>query len=188
MVRSYAISTSRVQAGPGQHHAGGVLVSGGDGSARGAGVGTRVPRRWVGQTRPGGVVVCPYSPGFGYGQILRLGVLPGGTAVGRFAGSADFMVLRSHRPAGGPARRWAQTAAGEVTVSETSLDPRAVRHAPISADLVIATLVPGVVSRFYADGDGATLWVLDTDGPVPDVRVRSDTAPALTAGSFHPHS
>lgn len=50
-------------------------------------------------------------------------------------------------------------------MSETLLDPRAIRHAPISADLVIATLVPGVVSRFYSDGSGATLWVLDAAGP-----------------------
>jgi protein-L-isoaspartate O-methyltransferase len=126
---------------------------------------SRVPRSWVEQTRPGGVIVCPYGPGFGYGQILRLDVLPGGRAVGRFGGSADYMMLRSHRPAGGSARRWARATVGEVAVSETSLDPRAIRQAPVSADLVIATLVPGVVSRFYSDADGATLWVLDAGGP-----------------------
>lgn len=126
---------------------------------------SRIPPAWIEQTRPGGVIVCPYSPGFGYGQILRLDVLPDGTAVGRFAGSADYMLLRSQRPAAGPARRWAQAATGEVTVTETRLDPRTIRHAPVSADLVIATLVPGVVSRFYSDDDGATLWVLDAAGP-----------------------
>jgi protein-L-isoaspartate(D-aspartate) O-methyltransferase len=126
---------------------------------------SRIPRAWIEQTRPGGVIVCPYSPGFGYGQILRLDVLPDGKAMGRFAGSADYMLLRSQRPAGGPARRWVQATTGEVTVSETELDPRSIRHAPVSADLVIATLVPGVVSRFYADDDGATLWVLDAAGP-----------------------
>lgn len=126
---------------------------------------SRIPRAWIDQTRPGGVIVCPFSPGFGYGQILRLDVLTDGAAVGRFAGSADYMLLRSHRPAAGPARLWAQATTSEAAVSETLLDPRAVRYAPISADLVIATLVPGVVSRFYSDEEGATLWILDASGP-----------------------
>ncbi|WP_285498496.1 methyltransferase domain-containing protein, partial [Actinomadura sp. NBRC 104425] len=62
----------------------------------------QIPRAWIEQTRPGGVIVAPYSPGFGCGALVRLDVLPDGTAMGRFAGSADFMVLRSQRPAGGP--------------------------------------------------------------------------------------
>lgn len=126
---------------------------------------SRIPRAWIEQTRPGGVIVCPYSPGFGYGQILRLDVLPDGVATGRFTGSADYMLLRSQRPAGGPARRWTQETPTTVTAAETLLDPRAIRHAPVSADLVIATLVPGVVSRYYADDEGATLWILDAGGP-----------------------
>jgi len=36
--RSYALDTSRVQTSPDEHHAGGVLVSGGQGSAGDAGV------------------------------------------------------------------------------------------------------------------------------------------------------
>ncbi|WP_051713237.1 methyltransferase domain-containing protein [Spirillospora albida] len=126
-----------------------------------------VPRAWVEQTRPGGVIVAPYAPGFGFGTVLRLDVLPDGTAVGRFHGSADYMLLRAQRPAGGRPRAWVD-AGGDVTVSETRLDPRSIRYAPVAADLVIAARVPGVVSRFYEDAEPtgeATLWILDAQGP-----------------------
>jgi protein-L-isoaspartate O-methyltransferase len=138
---------------------------------------SRLPYAWVEQTRPGGVIVAPYAPGFGYGTILRLEVLPDGTARGRFAGSADYMMMRSQRPAKGPARRWAQASSGEVAVSRTAVDPRDIRHAPIGADLAIAVQVPGVVSRFYTDDSGATLWVLDRDdhgGPWASVEYEPD--------------
>lgn len=119
-----------------------------------------LPYAWVEQTRPGGVVVCPYSAGFGFGQRLRLDVLPNGTAVGRFSGSASYMLLRSQRTASGREEQW--TSGTTPAVSRTRLDPRVVRYAPIAADLVISILVPGVVSRIYTDDDGATFWVLDS--------------------------
>ncbi|GAA4082841.1 methyltransferase domain-containing protein [Actinomadura miaoliensis] len=118
---------------------------------------------WVEQTRPGGVIVAPYSPGFGVGALVRLDVLPDGTARGRFAGSADFMMLRAQRPAGGQAREWTRAADRTVRTSRTKVDPRALRYGPVSVDVAVAALVPGVVSRYYEDDDGATLWVLDRD-------------------------
>lgn len=128
---------------------------------------SRIPYAWIQQTRPGGVIVTPFSPGFGFGVALRLDVLRDGRAMGRFTGSADYMLMRSQRPAGGLPRAWVQ-ATGEPTMSETRLDPRLIRYGPVSVDLAIAGLVPGVVSRFYDDpkptGE-ATLWVLDADGP-----------------------
>ncbi|MBT2207877.1 methyltransferase domain-containing protein [Actinomadura sp. NEAU-AAG7] len=128
---------------------------------------TSIPNAWIEQTRPGGVIVAPYSPGFGCGTIVRLDVLPDGAAIGRFCGSADYMLLRSHRPAGGRPRAWVD-AGRKAAGSATRLDPRLIRSAPVSVDLVIATLVPGVVSRFYEDIEQtgeATLWVLDARGP-----------------------
>lgn len=128
---------------------------------------SRIPRAWIEQTRPGGVIVLPYSPGFGYGTVLRLDVLTDGTAVGRFSDSADYMLMRSQRPAGGPPSSWVR-AGGEAVPSWTRLDPRMIRYAPVAADLTIAALAPGVVSRFYDDprptGE-ATLWILDAAGP-----------------------
>ncbi|MFI0485651.1 methyltransferase domain-containing protein [Actinomadura sp. 9N215] len=124
---------------------------------------SRVPYAWVEQTRVGGVIVTPFSAGYGYGAVLRLDVLDDGTAVGRFGGSADYMLLRSQRPAGGAARTWARAAERDVRVRRTRLDPRALRYGPVSVDLAVAAMVPGVVSRFYSDADGATLWVLERD-------------------------
>lgn len=126
-----------------------------------------VPRAWTAQVRPGGTVVCPFTPGFGYGHILRLRVLPEGRAVGRFAGSADYMMLRAQRPAAGSADRWAE-AAHPAAESVTRLDPRLLEWAPDPAELMIAALVPGVVSRMYEADDSsgeATFWLLDAAGP-----------------------
>lgn len=126
-----------------------------------------IPHAWTVQVRPGGTIACPYAPGFGYGHILRLHVLPGGAAVGRFAGSADYMMLRSQRPAPGPVRRWVD-AGGSIRESATMLDPRLLERAPAAADLMIAALVPGVVTRMYeADDDSGecTYWLLDAAGP-----------------------
>ncbi len=124
---------------------------------------SRVPYAWVEQTRPGGRIVTPFSAGFGYGAVLRLDVLDDGTALGRFAGSADYMVLRAQRPAYGPARTWAKAMERDVRVSRTRLDPRSLSYGPVSIDLTVAALVPGVVSRFYSDATGATAWVLDRE-------------------------
>jgi protein-L-isoaspartate(D-aspartate) O-methyltransferase len=122
---------------------------------------SRVPYAWIEQTRPGGVIVAPFSAGYGYGAILRLDVLDDGTAVGRFTGSADYMLLRSQRPARGPARTWAQATERDIRISRTRLDPRSLPYGPVGVDLAVAAQVPGVVSRFYSDAEGATLWVLD---------------------------
>lgn len=126
-----------------------------------------IPRAWIEQVRPGGIVACPYTPGFGYGHILRLDVAADGTAVGRFAGSADYMMLRAQRPAAGDADQWAETI-GPAAESVTRVDPRLLERAAGSADLMIAALVPGVATRMYEAGDGSgehTYWVLDAAGP-----------------------
>ncbi|WP_067490442.1 hypothetical protein [Actinomadura hibisca] len=75
--------------------------------------------------------------------------------------------MRSQRPAAGPPDSWG-SAAGDPARSRTRLDPRPIRYAPVAADLAIAALVPGVVSRFHEDTEPtgeATLWVLDATGP-----------------------
>ncbi|WP_067490439.1 DUF5753 domain-containing protein [Actinomadura hibisca] len=60
---------------------------------------SRVPPAWIEQTRPGGVIVLPYSPGFGFGTVLRLDVVGDGTAVGRFCGLHADAVPASRRRA-----------------------------------------------------------------------------------------
>ena len=61
-------------------------------------VGVRtVPRAWLAQTRPGGLVVLPWDTGYSGGSLLRLRVAGDGTAAGRFGGYYAFMRLRSQR-------------------------------------------------------------------------------------------
>ncbi|WP_435112948.1 methyltransferase domain-containing protein [Nocardiopsis synnemataformans] len=58
-----------------------------------------VPRAWIEQTRPGGVVVTPWAPAADLpgGTMARLVVSDRGSAQGRFAGDASFMPLRDQR-------------------------------------------------------------------------------------------
>ncbi len=58
-----------------------------------------VPRAWIEQTRPGGVVVTPWEPvaNLPGGTMARLVVSEEGSARGRFAGDASFMPLRDQR-------------------------------------------------------------------------------------------
>ncbi|MGH3342695.1 MAG: methyltransferase domain-containing protein [Carbonactinosporaceae bacterium] len=126
-----------------------------------------VPYAWVHQTRPGGVIVVPFSPGFGYGHLIRLDVLGDGTAVGRFLGAAGFIVLRSQRPADGAPFDWVHHG-DDSAESLTQIDPRAVAYAPGGANVTISASVAGVQGRIYHDTEGvsgeATFWVLDTGG------------------------
>ncbi|MGH3328236.1 MAG: methyltransferase domain-containing protein [Streptomycetales bacterium] len=126
-----------------------------------------VPYAWVSQTRPGGVIVVPFSPGFGYGHLVRLDVQGDGSAVGRFLGAAGFMFLRSHRPADGAAFDWVHDG-DDPAESLTRIDPRTIAYAPGGASVAISALVGGVQGRIYHDTDGgsgeATFWVLDNSG------------------------
>ncbi|WP_240487284.1 methyltransferase domain-containing protein [Actinomadura flavalba] len=110
-----------------------------------------IPYAWIEQTRPGGVIVTPYAPGFGSGHELRLVVLPDGTAVGRFTGYASYMMMRSHRhPEWNPAPL-------AVRRSTTEIDPRTLGYAPAGADLAMGAALPGVQARGHHDGDTYTL-------------------------------
>ncbi|MBB4912988.1 methyltransferase domain-containing protein [Streptosporangium saharense] len=57
-----------------------------------------VPRAWIEQTRPGGVIVVPWGTRHSYQDaIARLVVGEDGTASGHFTRLARFMQIRSHR-------------------------------------------------------------------------------------------
>ncbi|MFC6878526.1 methyltransferase domain-containing protein [Actinomadura yumaensis] len=117
----------------------------------------RVPYAWVEQTRPGGVIVTPYAPGFGSSHELRLVVMPDGTAVGGFAGYASYMMMRKQRhpewdPSGRPAER-----------TTTDVDPRTIGYAPAGADLAMGAALPGVCARGIRDGDAYTLRIWGPD-------------------------
>ncbi|RAY12971.1 hypothetical protein DPM19_22445 [Actinomadura craniellae] len=56
-----------------------------------------VPYEWVRQTRPGGIIVLPWMPSPDTGQLTSLTVRDDGTAVGRFYGEVNYMMLRAQR-------------------------------------------------------------------------------------------
>ncbi|MEV4078467.1 methyltransferase domain-containing protein [Nonomuraea fuscirosea] len=121
-----------------------------------------IPYAWVEQTRPGGVIVLPWHPGYGTSHALRLVVQEGGTAVGRVAGYAGYMMMRSQRPRPGQDPPPEQ----ERRHYRTALDPRALDQLSAGADLAIAALT-GLLSHTTegADEDGPYVrtWVHDPD-------------------------
>ncbi|WP_051468120.1 methyltransferase domain-containing protein [Actinomadura oligospora] len=117
----------------------------------------RVPYAWIEQTRPGGVIVTPYDPGFGSSHELRLVVMPDGTAVGRFTGYASYMMLRAQRHP-----EW-NTSAQPRSRSTTDIDPRTIGYASAGADLAMGAAMPGVCARGEREGDGYTLRLWSGD-------------------------
>jgi protein-L-isoaspartate O-methyltransferase len=55
-----------------------------------------VPRAWLRQTRPGGLIVTPWGTDYCNGVMLTLHVTTEGSATGRFHGDLAFMRLRAH--------------------------------------------------------------------------------------------
>lgn len=104
-----------------------------------------VPFAWVEQTRPGGVIVAPWSPVQVRGHKLRLRAT-GDRAIGRLHGGTAFMTARSQRP-GHPSPQ------GEPRESETRLDPMVVTSAGPGLEMVVAALLPGVVVNGIGEGD-----------------------------------
>lgn len=110
-----------------------------------------VPYAWVEQTRPGGVIVTPWAPLYGSGQLTRLMVDDNDRAIGRFPGPASYMMLRSQRRT----VKWNPHHATEARETTTRLDPRALADGSYGADLMIAALVPGVARIPTPAGDGS---------------------------------
>ena len=122
----------------------------------------RVPHTWVNQTRPGGVIALPWSPDPAHGYRLRLDVLADGMAVGRFAGPAVYMMLRSQRQ---PAR-WTAHHADAADHTATRLDPRTIARAGAGAELAIIAQVPHLGWYAVPDDDGnLSLLLFEPDHP-----------------------
>ncbi|WP_113704943.1 methyltransferase domain-containing protein [Nonomuraea lactucae] len=112
-----------------------------------------VPYAWIEQSRPGAVIVAPYSPGFDTDQSLRLVVRPDGTAIGRFPGYTSYMMMRSQGatpcdPDDGSGKRFA-----------IRVDPRTIAYAPAGAGLVMSALT-GLRTR-VSDEAGFVLYLVD---------------------------
>jgi protein-L-isoaspartate(D-aspartate) O-methyltransferase len=109
-----------------------------------------VPFAWVEQTRPGGVIVAPWSPVQVRGHKLRLRAT-GDRAIGRLHGGTAFMMARSQRPG-------YASLEGAPRESEARLDPMVVMSAGPGLELVVVALLPGVVvSGLGEDSDRVSL-------------------------------
>ncbi|MEV6987312.1 methyltransferase domain-containing protein [Sphaerisporangium sp. NPDC051017] len=114
-----------------------------------------IPYAWVEQTRPGGVIVLPWSPPFEPGHNIALTVTAKGTAIGGFSGGSSYMMARNQRHPDKP-----QVEPGRWRLSETDVDPRRVMRGGFGADVVIATLVPEAwsESEFGEESMTVQLW------------------------------
>jgi protein-L-isoaspartate(D-aspartate) O-methyltransferase len=136
----------------------------------------QIPPAWIHQTRPGGTIVAPYQPGFGHGVGLKLTIVDGHTAIGRFAGGAGGQMMRAHRYPVAPDMAQFAHHADDALRTTIRMDPRTIAGASPAARLVISALAPGV--RYHltpADQSMSgeqVLWLVET---------RSD---AMTKGSW----
>ncbi|WP_017601197.1 methyltransferase domain-containing protein [Nocardiopsis lucentensis] len=128
-----------------------------------------IPKAWIAQTRPGGVVVTPWATGFATTALLRLVVGEDGTAYGRVLGDAPFMWLRGQRVVPGELRDHVDETAEGVEEFRAGLDSMPVCDADPAGGLAltVGALVPGLsLTRFHAtDGSGeASVYFYDRRG------------------------
>ncbi|MBX6769851.1 MAG: protein-L-isoaspartate(D-aspartate) O-methyltransferase, partial [Actinomadura rubrobrunea] len=106
-----------------------------------------VPYAWVEQTRPGGVIVAPWTPGRTTGHMVRLTVTADGAASGPIGDRCAFMLMRDQRPATGPLT-------AQPRETWTALDPRELAAAGDGLAVAIAGLLPGVSGGGFTNADG----------------------------------
>ncbi|MFE2940238.1 protein-L-isoaspartate(D-aspartate) O-methyltransferase [Streptomyces sp. NPDC059255] len=123
-----------------------------------------VPRTWIEQTCPGGVIVAPWGTEYGGEHIVRLVVGADSTASGPFTRSSAFMRLRQQRTERPPfsayfnGRKWPAGGAR----STTALSPADIGG--WLQQFVIGLLLPGAFWRVERYDDGSyTLWTYSTD-------------------------
>ncbi|MEV7010760.1 methyltransferase domain-containing protein [Streptosporangium sp. NPDC051022] len=124
-----------------------------------------VPRAWIEQTRPGGVLVMPWGTRYsGQNAIVRLVVADGGTASGHFTGATRFMHVRSQR------LQWPEYddyLPGEGWPADTRHSTTALPAAQIvdesdyaASDFAISLLVPDCTRTFMRSPQGVqTMWL-----------------------------
>lgn len=120
-----------------------------------------IPRAWIGQSRPGTVIVAPWLAGNGFQAVARLTVGADAVASGRFTGGSSFMPLRADRLA--TVRHAAYVPAGLPGTARTStsaLDPATLfAYARHAAGFALGLVVPGFHYATAADAGGAALWL-----------------------------
>ena len=124
-----------------------------------------IPGQWVGQARPGAVLVAPWGPVYGGEAVARLTVTRAGMLNGRFVGSSAFMRLREQRRTLPPTNAFLDPRAWPAGGAEstTSLCPDDV------GDWIhmfaIGVQVPDLFCRVSdVQRDSYRLWLFDTGG------------------------
>jgi protein-L-isoaspartate O-methyltransferase len=126
---------------------------------------THIPPAWVAQTRPGGMILAPWSLSVGTsGGLVRLTVNPDQTASGPLVGAVSFMQLRQQRrPTGGPPPGIRDAAPAGTITSTTTIDPiEAVirsNDTAFAARLALGHGDYGLVATGQADN--VILWLSD---------------------------
>lgn len=99
----------------------------------------RIPRAWIEQTKPGGIILVPFGTPYCNGALLRLTVHADGSASGRFVENVAFMWARSQRPRSQPFD------VEDVRYSASRLDPLDVQNTH-AGNFTIGLRLPGVWS------------------------------------------
>ncbi|GAA3572730.1 methyltransferase domain-containing protein [Nonomuraea rosea] len=118
-----------------------------------------IPMAWIEQTRPGGVIVLPWHAGGLVGHQLRLKVVNETTAVGRFHGTASYMMLREQRYN----TRWSGHHHEAAHRSTTRISPRTFWDMDLGAQLLCIALVPRVSWYDVSEDGGDSLLLYELD-------------------------
>ncbi|MGW2368396.1 methyltransferase domain-containing protein [Streptomyces sp. NPDC001667] len=117
----------------------------------------RVPRAWIDQTRPGGIILTPYR---GLALVRLVVADDGKTACGPVVDAMTFMVLRGQRAAdAADMREIIGATLSESDKSRTDTDLSPVEH-ELGAEFLLHALVPGIRVVFGRD----TWWFEAHDG------------------------
>jgi protein-L-isoaspartate(D-aspartate) O-methyltransferase len=120
-----------------------------------------VPRAWLAQTRPGGLIVTPWGTSYHNGTQLRVRVGEDNTASGRFGGNLAFMRLRTQRGPG-----WVDNEElDDADTSSTTLSSPEIGQAAASFDGSFAVGLRMPDCRVHVDEDTAdgqhVVWLSD---------------------------
>lgn len=119
-----------------------------------------IPYAWVEQTRPGGLIVAPFTPTLSGGGRLAVLRVTDGAATGHLADTAAFMFLRQQRPE--PVWWGDDEARGDYTEHVRGQAPAAEVWAAEAASFGVGVLMPGCVQGRTVSPDGTmTLRVSD---------------------------
>ncbi|MEV3860678.1 methyltransferase domain-containing protein [Streptomyces sp. NPDC050095] len=123
----------------------------------------QIPTQWIGQARPGSVIVAPWGPQYGGEAVVKLTVDRRGFAQGHFISSSSFMRLSGHRKSfRAPQDRLSgEPWPADAHLSATELSPDAVGlwiHM-----FAIGVQVPDLYCRVeYLGEESYRLWIGDT--------------------------